>query len=129
MNSKNLFTANAIICLIFAIPLLFTANSFLSQYMIATDSLGTVGSAISKAYGGMILGLGVALWMGRHAVKHSLVRKILLWFILIGNLCSVYAYLPAALSGSVNKLIYSTLAITCVLAIWAALLLFRKAEK
>jgi len=93
---------------------------------ISGDSLGGVGSAISKAYGGLILALGIALWMGRHGVQESLARKILLWFVLIGNVCALYAYLPAALSGSINKLIYVTIVFITILTIWSGILLFKK---
>lgn len=74
----------------------------------------------------MILALGVALWMGRKAEKASLTRKILLWFILIGNICSLYAFLPAVLSGSISKMIYTTIVTAVILTIWAVLLLFKK---
>lgn len=126
MNSKNLFTINAVICFLFAIPLLVIANQFLAQYMISGDSLGGVGSAISKAYGGLILALGFALWMGRNAEFGSLARKILLWFVLIGNLCALYAYIPAVLYGTINKMIYVTIVFTTILTIWSAILLFKK---
>ena len=126
MNSKNLFIFNAIICFLFAIPLLIIPAQFLSQYIIEGDQLGIIGTTLSKAYGGMILALGIALWLGRNAGVNSLTRKILLWYLLIGNLGALYGYLPAALSGSLRPLIYSTICLTLVLTIWAALLLIKK---
>lgn len=129
MNSKILFTFNAIICFLFAIPLLIIPAQFLSQYMISGDQLGGVGSAISKAYGGMILGLGIALWLGRHSSISSLTRKILLWFILIAGLIAVYAYLTAVLSGATNKMIYTSIILEGILSIWAAVLLFKKSSE
>jgi len=126
MTSKNLFTFNAIICFLFAIPLLAVPAQFLSQYMIETDQLGSAGSAVSKAYGGMILALGVALWMGRNAMGESLARKILLWYVLIGNACAFFAYMVPALNGLINPRIYTSVVLAAVLALWAAFLIFKK---
>lgn len=128
MNSKNLFTVNAIINFLFAIPLLAVPALFLSQYMIEGDQLGHAGLAVSKAYGGLILALGIALWMGRNSLRGSLARKILLWFVLIGNVGNLIAYLPSALSGALTPLIYTTVGLTAILAIWSAILLFKKSE-
>jgi len=126
MTSKNLFTFNAIVCFLFAIPLLTIPSQFLSQYMIGTDQLGRVGKAVSRAYGGMILALGIALWMGRNAEKESLARKILIWYVLIGNTCALVAYLVPAVNGSLTSMIYTSIVLVAVLAIWAVLLMFKK---
>lgn len=128
MTSKNLFIFNAIICFMFAIPLLIIPAQFLSQYIIEGDQLGLIGTTLSKAYGGMILALGIALWLGRKSGINSLARKILLWYVLIGNLGALYGYLPAALSGSLRPLIYTTIGLTLVLTLWAAFLLFKKSS-
>lgn len=125
MTVKNLFTVNGIVCILFAIPLILFPVSFLQNYIVEGDHLGNIGVNVSRAYGGMLLALGVALLMARKA-QPSYGRKGLLAAIFIGNLVGFLVYAQATFVGAAGSMTWSSVAITGIFAIWALLLLLKE---
>lgn len=124
MTTKNLLIFNGLTCLLFGLPLFLLPDTMLGQYMVAGDSLTTIGRIAAKAYGGMLISFGLVLWLARNIENHSTVRNVLLWGILVGNLIALYIWLSAVLTGQLNNLIWVSIIIILITALWAAYLLF-----
>lgn len=121
MNSKIFFIAEAIISILFGLPLLFIPELYLSSYMLEGDSLGQVGTAVTRAYGGLLCGVGIIAWLNRSATGQT--RKSLIIGCLIVGVTATISYTLPCINGDATSLAWSTVAVCVFLTIWALILL------
>jgi len=123
MNSKNYFITEAIISFLFGIVLILVPTQFLANYMVDGDNLGAVARGVARAYGGLLIGVGIIAWLNRNA--QGAVRKSLLIACLVVALTAGIAYLAEVVPGNVNSTTWTTVGICAFLGTWAILLLFK----
>lgn len=124
MAIKNLFTFNAIVCLIMSLSLIFTPQMLSDLYTIdPTMSNGAI--VFSRAFGSLILGLGIALWMSRNAVPSDR-RRGLLIIITISCGLTVINYIYGILTGVNTDMAWGLVILTAILALWGGLLLSKE---
>ena len=128
MNSKNLFIFNSLTCLFFGIPLLFIPGIMIGQYLMPGDSLTPITNLMTQAYGGMLIMVGIILWIARGADNPSTSRTALLWSVLAGNVIALYVWISGFTEGLINNMIFGSFVIISITALWAAYLLFIKKE-
>lgn len=124
MTIKNLFTFNAIVCLIMSLLLIFTPQMLSDLYTIdPTMSNGAI--VFSRAFGSLMLGLGIALWMSRNAVPSD-GRRGLLIIITISCGLMVINYIHGILTGVNTNMAWGLVILTAILALWGGLLLSKE---
>src|ERR1700712_2859174 len=116
MTIKNLFTITAIVCLLFAISLIFMEPMLAKLYQIdPTVSSGAI--ILARAYGSIMLGLAVAFWTSRNSLPATSRRGLLLLLtISCGSLAITYIH--AILTGIINNQGWGLVILTALLASW-----------
>jgi hypothetical protein len=125
MTVRNLFIFNAIICILFALPLIFAPQILADMYTVEKTIIDGGIAVIVRAYGSLMLALGIALWFSRNA-KPSIGRRGLLILILVANIPLVINYLHGILTGIEKNEAWGIVILTTVLAAWAGLLLSKE---
>ena len=80
---------------------------------------------IARAYGSVILGLGVALWSARNA-QASLGRRAILQMVVVANAIAAAVYVFAILTNVYNSMGWNIVAINVVLTVWGGSLLAKE---
>jgi hypothetical protein len=121
MITKNLLTFTAIIAVLIGLSLILTPQTLSDLYNIdPTMSRGAI--VLSRAYGSLLLGLGIALWMSRNALP-SAGRRGLLLIIIISCALMAANYIHGILTGVNTNIGWSLVVLTAILALWGGLLL------
>lgn len=125
MTLRNLFIFNTVISVLFGVPLVLAPMILVDMYLV-DPSQATAGLlVIARAYGGLILGLGVALWSARNA-QASLGRRAILQMVVVANAIAAAVYIYAVLAGVYNGMGWSIVAINVVLTVWGGSLLAKE---
>jgi len=125
MTTKNLFLFNGIVCLLFGIPLLIAPDKLLDLYMVEGDRLGTMGTALARAYASVLIGLGIALLIATKA-QLSYGRKALLALITVGNTLLIFVFGSLTMSGGAKPINWSSVVLVLIWAIWGGILWARE---
>ena len=113
MKLSILFTINAIVAVVFGLALVLVAATFMSLYGI---TLSPGGLIIARLFGAALLGYAVLTWFARDA-KDSDARRAIVLALFIGDVVGFIVALLGQLSGAVNTLGWSTVAIYLLLAL------------
>lgn len=127
MNSTNFFIAEAVISVLFGILLFLIPEQFLHAYMIEGDSIGAVGRGVARAYGGILLGVGIIAWQFRST--QGAIRKTMLLGCLVAAATAGTAYLIELISGQVNSMSWISVGMCTFLVVWALILLLKGKEQ
>lgn len=125
MTLRNLFIFNTVINVLFGIPLLFVPKLLVDMYVVDAAQATPATFIISRAYGSLILALGIALWSARNA-QASLGRRAILQLVVVANAIVAVVYSYAVLAGVYNTMGWSIVAINVVLAAWGGSLLVKE---
>ena len=125
MTLRNLFIFNTVINVLFGIPLLFIPKLLVDMYVVDAAQATSATFVISRAYGSLILALGVALWSARNA-QASLGRRAIVQMVVVANAIVAVVYSYAVLAGVYNNMGWSIVAINLVLAVWGGSLLAKE---
>ena len=80
---------------------------------------------VSRAYGTILTGFGVASWMCRDAAP-SIARRSMLMLTLVGDALVTIVHINAIMQGTENNLAWLIVLLTGGIAIWSALLLSKE---
>jgi hypothetical protein len=124
MTVKNLFIFDAIVCLLFGLPLIFSpqvlANIFLVNPVLTDGAI-----AAFRSYGIVLSGAGIALLFARNALP-SKARKALLIFIAISGTFTAINNLYGVVTGIGNSTEWGVIISTAIISVWAIILLLRE---
>lgn len=124
MKIKNLLALTAIIAILIGLSLVFTPQMLSDLYNI--DPIMSKGFIVlSRAYGSLMLGLGIALWMSRNALP-SAGRRGLLLIITISCTLMAITYIHGILTGVNTNMAWILVILTAILASWGGLLLSKE---
>lgn len=124
MTIKNLLTSTAIIAVLIGLSLVFTPQMLSDLYNI--DPIMSKGFIVlSRAYGSLLLGLGIALWISKNALP-SAGRRGLLLIITISCALMGINYIHGILTGVNTNMAWSLVILTAILASWGGLLLSKE---
>ncbi len=98
MNTRNLFTAIAVICLLFGLTLTFAPNYMGSQYLTNRAWVNPATMMVGQGYGSLLVATAIACWYMRNAGP-SVGRKAMLLLLLVSNLALIVIHTLAALNG------------------------------
>ena len=125
MNFKNLCITNGIVCLLFGLPLLLFPNAITDLYMVDGESLTKSGEVLSRLYGTILVGLGIALFVSIKA-QESYGRRGLLTLITIANILAAITHTYSILQGLENSSAWSTVVLVVIFAVWGGMLLSKE---
>lgn len=122
MNTKNLFTAVAIVCLLFGITLTFIPDYIGNQYLTDPTMINSGTRLVAQSYGSSLIAIAVALGYSRGAGP-SVARKGLVFFVLLSNLALIIIDTMGILNGVETGAAWLTVVISVVFVGWSGLLL------
>jgi len=113
MKLSTLMVINAIVAFLFGLSFVFVAGTLLSFYGI---TLSPGGLVVARLFGAALLGYAVLTWFARKA-EESEARRAIVLALFIGDAVGFIMALLGQLSGAVNALGWSTVAIYLLLAL------------
>ena len=113
MKLGTLFTINAVVTVVFGLAFVLVAGTLLSLYGI---TLSPGGLIVARLFGAALLGYAVLTWFARNA-EESEARQAVVLALFIGDVVGFIVALLGQLSGAVNALGWSTVAIYLLLAL------------
>jgi len=122
MNTKNLFTFNAITAVLFAIPMLLAPKMVADLYLTHPETANDSTWVLMRGYGSLLLALTVCLWYIRPAAPSRALKGILL-LIFVGDIILPIVHIQAILNGVENNQAWGIVLIGVVLAVWSGLVL------
>ena len=123
MKHKLLFTAGAIVCIVFGLAFLLIPAQAMEGYGIQLDLRS---SFITRYWGSAFIGTGTILWLARMSrPESSAVRAIIIGMFVV-NLTGFVVSLTDALWGGVNYMGWTTVALYGIFAIWFGYFVFKK---
>lgn len=125
MNTRNLFTAVAVVCLLFGIPLAFMPDYIGNQYLTDPTLMNPVTRLLGQGYGTCLIAIAVALGYGRNSAP-SAARKCLVFFVLLSDLALIFIHTMAILNGIETPAAWLTVVISVVFTVWSGLLLSKE---
>lgn len=125
MTLRNLFIFNTVINLLFGVLLVLAPMILVDMYVVAPSQATAALLVISRAYGSLLLGLGVALWSARNA-QASLGRRAILQMLVVANAIAAAIYIFAVLTNVYNSMGWSIVAINVTLTVWGGSLLAKE---
>ncbi|MPR32492.1 hypothetical protein [Salmonirosea aquatica] len=122
MNTKNLFTCVAAVCLLFGITLAFMPEYIGNQYLADPAMMNPVTRMLSQSYGSSLIAIAVALGYARDSGP-TFARKALVFFVLISNLALIVIHTMAILNGLETATAWLTVGMSVVFTAWSGMLL------
>ena len=122
MKLSTMFVIYAAISAIFGLAFVFVPETSLALYGI---TLGPGGILIARLFGAALLEFALLSWLARNA-GDSEARKAIILAVFIGEAVGFIVVLLGQLSGEVNALGWSTVAIYLLLALGFAYFQFMK---
>lgn len=113
MKLSTLFTINAIVAFVFGLAFVLVPETSISLYAITLSPGGVI---ITRLLGAAILGYSVLTWLSRNAEESEARQAIVLTMVISETIGFIVALL-GQLSGVVNALGWSTVAIYLLLAL------------
>lgn len=112
MKLNTLLVTTAVIAVIFGLVFLFAPEKSVALYGVA---LGPGGAVMTRFFGATLLGFAVLTWLARNETG-SATRKAVIPALIVTNVAGFVVALAGQLSGLVNALGWSTVAIYVFLA-------------
>ncbi|MFH1951949.1 MAG: hypothetical protein ABIL06_10065 [Pseudomonadota bacterium] len=113
MKLSTLMVINAVVALLFGLTFVLVAGALLSLYGI---TLSPGGLIVARLFGAALLGYAVLTYLARKA-EESEARRAIVFALFISELIGFIVALVGQLSGAVNALGWSTVAIYLLLAL------------
>ena len=113
MKLSMLFTITAIVTVAFGLAFVLAAPTLMSLYGITLSAGGLI---VARLFGAALLGYAVLTWFARNA-RDSDARQAIVLALFIGDAMGFIVALLGQLSGAVNTLGWSTVAIYLLLAL------------
>ena len=123
MKLKTLFIINFVVCLVFGIGFVFLPEKVISLY--GNEAVTGQFKYIGQLFGSSLLTFGVISWLARNSTESNARDAILLSFFL-GDLVGFIISLINQISGVVNALNWSTVAIYLLLSLGFGYFYFKK---
>jgi len=114
MKLKTLFIINSVVCLVFGFGFVFLPEQALSLY--GNDAVTGQFKYVGQLFGSSLLAFGLISWLARDSAESNARNAIILSFFL-GDLVGFIISLINQISGVVNALNWSTVAIYLLLAL------------
>lgn len=112
MTLRNLFLTNAIIALLYGIVMLVIPAQFLGFYDVSVNAGGAV---IGQLFGTALVAVGLICWLARDA-EESVARDAIVVALLWSDVIGAVVCILAAVSGAVNGLGWTSVALYVMLA-------------
>ena len=125
MKLKTLFIINFVVCLVFGIGFVFLPEQVISLY--GNDAVTGQFKFIGQLFGSSLLTFGVISWLARNSTESNARDAILLSFFL-GDFVGFIISLINQISGVVNALNWSTVAIYLLLSLGFGYFYFKKPD-
>jgi len=122
MNSKNLLTFQAVVAILFSIPLLAMTTSFLVPYLHEPDTITPVTLLMTRGYGAILLAYGIGCWIVRGHENH----KPWVTMLTISNVIHLIVYLIEYQQGYLNSMFFTSIGVVAILSLWGLIVLFKK---
>jgi|Deesub1362A_J573_1020465.scaffolds.fasta_scaffold27839_2 hypothetical protein len=113
MKLRNWMAAKAVACVVFGLGFLLLPTTLLSLY---GASLGAGGVLMARFFGQVFILLGLLLWLARNTTESTTQRAFAL-AVFVGDLIGFIVALMGQLSGIVNVLGWSGVALYLVFAL------------
>lgn len=124
MTVKNLFIFDAIVCLLFGLPLIFRpqvlANIFLVDPALTDGAIATF-----RSYGIILSGGAIALLSARNSLP-SKARRGLLIFIAVSGTFTTINNIHAVVTGIGNNTEWGVIISTAIISVWGIILLLKE---
>ena len=124
MTVKNLFIFDAIVCLLFGLPLIFNPQ-VLANFFLIDPSLTDGAMATFRSYGIILSGGGIALLCARNALP-SKARRAFLIFIAISGTFTAINNIHAVVTGIGNNNGWGVIISTAIISVWGIILLLKE---
>ena len=125
MKLKTLFIINAIVAGLFGLAFVIMPAGMMTQYGVTiTDG----GAVICRLFGAALLGFAIISLMARDA-HPSKARKAIVTGFFLGDIVGCVIAIFAQVSGAINVLGWSTVAIYALLAIGFGVFVFQKEDE
>jgi uncharacterized membrane protein len=125
MRLKNWMMAAAVICLVFGFGFVILPVTLLSFYGLSTEQ---VGIFMTRLFGQAFILLGLLLWLARNTTEPTIQRAFAL-AVFVGNVIGFIISLMTQLSGIVNVLGWSTVALYLIFALGFGYFLMPRSSK
>jgi uncharacterized membrane protein YfcA len=125
MKLKNWMSAAGVICLVFGIGFVILPVPLLSFYGLSTEQ---VGIFMTRLFGGAFIPLGLLLWLARNTTE-SITQRAFALALFVGNVIGFIISLMTQLSGIVNVLGWSTVALYLIFALGFGYFLMPRSSK
>lgn len=122
MNTKNFFTVEAIICLLFGIALFFFPDFLGKEYLTNPDWTNEASKLVGKGYGSLLLAVAIANWLARNSGP-SMARHALVVLGTFANIFLIIIHSMAILGGVETAFAWGTVIMALILAIWGLMLI------
>ncbi|HLO44148.1 MAG TPA: hypothetical protein VK175_07440 [Leadbetterella sp.] len=122
MNTKNFFTVEAIICLIFGIALFFFPDFLGQEYLTNPDWTNEGSKIVAQGYGSMLLAVAIANWLARKSGP-SIARHALVVLGTFANIFLIIIHTMAIFGGVETAFAWGTVVMALILAIWGLTLI------
>lgn len=116
MTTKYFLRVSAIIGIAFGLGLLIFPAKIIAPYMI-DDVVSEFTKSLGMAYGTLLIGVALMLWMARNA-NISIARKAIITGIVLADALVGLVHIYAILNGIENKFAWGTVVLVFLLAIW-----------
>ena len=113
MKLKTLMIIKAVVCVVFGPILLFLPGPLLTML---GSSFGPGAAITAREYGAALLGNFLLVWLARNA-EESVARRAILWDLFVYDAIAFIAMLLIQLSGGMNLLGWSIVAIYLFFAV------------
>ncbi len=113
MKFSALMSIKAIVCLFFGVGLVLLPTTMMSFYGVTLDAGGTV---MTQLFGQAFFLLGLLLWLMRNTTEASTVKAFSI-SLFLGDAVGVVVSLMAVISGVVNALGWTTVALYLVIGL------------
>ncbi len=122
MNTKNLFTAVAVVCMLFGITMTFWPDYIGNQYLTDPNMINPATRMLAQGYGSTLIAIAVTLGYAKEA-DPSVARKGLVFFVFLSNLALIIIHTMTILSGVETAAAWLTVGISVIFTSWSGMLL------
>ena len=124
MTVRNLFIFDAIVCLLFGLPLIFSPQ-VLANIFLVDPALSNGAIATFRSYGIILSGAGIALLCARNALP-SKARRAFLIFIVISGVFTAINNTHGVVTGIGNNYKWGVIISTAIISVWGIILLLKE---
>ena len=127
MTTKNFFTVEGIVCLLFGLGFLLAPNIITALYDETKLGLNPLGDLYARTFGALLAAASVSNFILRDAPP-SIGRRAWIVFATIGNVLLAILNIKAIMQGVQNSMGWSSVLLVVLLAFWGGSLLSKEKE-